>query len=105
MPTLTQLLLDRDRIDVAIQRERLAGAPLRSAIALELGGATWTVKDLYTLAETSPELKRAIGNRSPKILGKFLAHIEGNEFDGLAIEKVAEVRDGWIWRVRLVEGA
>jgi hypothetical protein len=70
------------------------------AIADHAGDRAFTVRELMHHAEVvKGPLRSAIGNRSPRQLGKALRAISGRDFSGLSVEWIGKDRDGAIWHI------
>ncbi len=79
-------------------------AALLHAVIAACGALPFTAADLLEHAALSDRVALAealatCGANSPRKLGKLLRRIEGAEFDGLVVQRVAEGRDGIVWRI------
>ena len=69
------------------------------AIAAAIGSAAFTTAGLIECCAIDEELGEALGDLTPRRLGKLLRKLAGQDFSGLTIEKIGEERDGAIWRI------
>jgi hypothetical protein len=104
-PTASRRLADRI---AAIQQELLAlrqqqrdeadGRLLR-ALVIGTRGCVFTTADVYTRAVLDPDVAAAVGDLSPRQLGKRLARVVGRTVSGLTVRRVLATKDGWVWEI------
>ncbi|MGA7390748.1 MAG: hypothetical protein WBW99_22885 [Pseudolabrys sp.] len=79
-------------------------AALVNAIDDEVGYFSFTSHELIAhAAEVGGPLAEVLAGLSARKLGKLLRRIAGKSFDGLAIERIGEVRAGTVWQVAEVD--
>ena len=79
-------------------------AVLVATIDDEVGFFTFTARELIAHAGVvGGPLAEVLGDMSARRLGKLLRRIAGKSFDGLAIERIGEVRAGTVWQVAEVD--
>jgi hypothetical protein len=105
---LQQIAGDLRAIRVAIERTgRTAPQPGHArhmrAIHAAIGSRSFTSSELLAHSRVDKKVSEAItalvGVATCRRVGKFLASVEGQDFDGLRVGRSGSDRDGVIWRV------
>lgn len=77
-------------------------AVLLPIVHAQVGNAVFTVRDLLTHAEASPDLAEAMGTVSDEAtrkMGKLFARAAGVEIAGHRLERGVQLRAGLLWMV------
>lgn len=80
------------------RRDEDDGRLLR-ALVIGTRGSVFSVGDVYARATFDPDVAAAVGDMSPKQLGKRLARVVDRELEGLTVRRVVVSRTGWLWQI------
>jgi hypothetical protein len=65
----------------------------------------FSTADVFTRAVLDPELAAAIGDLSPKAVGKRLARCVDREVEGITVRRVVVSRGAWLWELHITAEA
>lgn len=82
----------------ATRRQPIDPATLLATIAQCAGDRNFTAAELVRHSRYAKPLAELLGGMPPKKIGKLLRQIEGQDFSGYRIVRLALVRDGVLWR-------
>lgn len=80
-------------------KDRATLRQLLPAIFASVGASVWVVRDLFDHAQRDDALRAAIGDVTPRSLGRLLARAEGVVVEGRVLYRGDEVREGRLWSV------
>lgn len=77
-------------------RDEADGRLLR-ALAIGVRGHVFSVRDVFDRALLDPDVAAAVGDLSPKAIGKRLARCVDREIAGVTVRRVKTSNGSWLW--------
>lgn len=85
---------------LSLRADLRAAANLIHEIAVTFSDNVFTVFDLARRAEDAPDLRAAMGDLTPRQIGKLLSRIKGRAIDGLSVHRVdLQAKEGCVWQL------